>query len=253
MKGFIIAFSMYSKIPMPKLEWTKENMKYAICYFPLIGAVIGLISYGAYSLFNVLGAGDGLRASILVVLPLLVTGGIHMDGFLDTSDALNSYGDREKKLAILKDPNAGAFAVIRGFIYMFLLFGLFSEADEKSILLAGIGYVYSRAYSGLSVVSFQNARGNGTLAAFSQNAEKKRVQLVMIGYLLLSAGLFLMVDMVAGAACMVAGAGVFLYYKKMSYAKFGGITGDLAGYFVELCELAVLAAAVMVQLISAMI
>ena len=126
MKGFIIAFSMYSKIPMPKLEWTKENMKYAICYFPLVGAVIGLISYVAYWLFTKLQAGDGLRAALLTVLPLLITGGIHMDGFLDTSDALNSYGDREKKLAILKDPNAGAFAVIKGFIYMFLIFLSFS-------------------------------------------------------------------------------------------------------------------------------
>ena len=173
-----------------------------------------------------------------------------MDGFLDTSDALNSYGDREKKLAILKDPNAGAFAVIKGFIYMFLLFGLFSEAGRVSIMLAGTGYVYSRAFSGLSVVSFQNARGNGTLATFSQNAEKKRVQVVMMGYLIIAAACFLVIDVVAGAACIVAGFLVFLYYRKMAYAKFGGITGDLAGYFVELCELAILGTAVVMQLIG---
>ena len=39
-RSFFIAFSMYSKIPMPRTDWTKEAMRYAMCFFPVIGAVI---------------------------------------------------------------------------------------------------------------------------------------------------------------------------------------------------------------------
>ena len=45
LEPMIIAFSMYSKIPMPRIEWNKENMKYTMCFFPLIGVVTGAIIY----------------------------------------------------------------------------------------------------------------------------------------------------------------------------------------------------------------
>lgn len=46
--SFKIAFSMYSKIPMPQSEWTDENMSLAMCFFPWVGAVIGLASWVVY-------------------------------------------------------------------------------------------------------------------------------------------------------------------------------------------------------------
>lgn len=116
--SFKIAFSMYSKIPMPKSQWTKENMRYIMCFFPLIGAVIGGLTWlwGIWGMELV--QSRLLYVILLVLIPVFVTGGIHLDGLLDTADALNSYQPRERKLEILKDSNAGAFAVITA-LYIF--------------------------------------------------------------------------------------------------------------------------------------
>lgn len=74
-----------------------------------------------------------LFASIAVCIPLLVTGGIHMDGYMDTVDALSSHQSVEKKLEILKDPNAGAFAVIYCGIYLLLSLGLFYQLGRLKL------------------------------------------------------------------------------------------------------------------------
>lgn len=104
----IIAISMYSRIPMPQIQWTKERMKHALCFFPLVGLIQGLFLalwlWLAEEVFRLSPAMTGLWAA---ALPVLITGGIHMDGFLDTMDGVCSYGDREKKLEILKDPHLG--------------------------------------------------------------------------------------------------------------------------------------------------
>ena len=114
--SFKIAFSMYSKIPVPQSEWTKENMRYVMCFLPIIGAVIGGLVYGWALLASVLGiVGEtSFYTAVMILIPVAVTGGIHLDGFLDTSDALSSWQTQEKRLEILKDSRAGAFAVLMG-------------------------------------------------------------------------------------------------------------------------------------------
>ena len=104
-----VAFAMFSAVPVPQFNWTEKNMRYAMCAFPLIGVVIGLLWF----LCGVLPLPGAARAAGFCLIPVWVTGGIHLDGYADTCDALSSYGDREKKLEILKDPHCGAFAVIR--------------------------------------------------------------------------------------------------------------------------------------------
>ena len=96
--SFVIAFSMYSRIPMPRMDWTEERMRYALCFFPVIGAVIGAVEIATFALCEILGAGVLFRTCLLTAVPLLITGGIHMDGYLDVTDARHSYGEREKKL-----------------------------------------------------------------------------------------------------------------------------------------------------------
>ena len=104
-KSICVAFSMYSKIPMPRVEWNEKNMKYAMCFFPLVGAVIGGLMLLVRFLCGRFGFNTSVYAVVMTALPVLVSGGIHTDGFIDTVDALSSYGDKEKKLEILKDPH----------------------------------------------------------------------------------------------------------------------------------------------------
>ena len=104
-----VAFAMFSALPMPQFAWNEKNMRYALCAFPLIGVVIGAL----WCLCGALPLPDFARAAGFCLMPVWVTGGIHLDGYADTCDALSSYGDTAKKLEILKDPHCGAFAVIR--------------------------------------------------------------------------------------------------------------------------------------------
>ncbi|MCR5716665.1 MAG: adenosylcobinamide-GDP ribazoletransferase, partial [Lachnospiraceae bacterium] len=150
-QALVIAFSMYSKIPMPKMNWEEKGMKYAMCFFPVIGLVEGLICYLVGSLLWNLGVSRLLFGCVMAVLPLVITGGIHMDGFLDTADAINSYGDREKRLEILKDPHTGAFAIICGIGYMVLSVGFWSELSKELLAVAAMSFCLSRALSGFAV------------------------------------------------------------------------------------------------------
>lgn len=239
--SFVIAFSMYSKIPMPQVEWTKERMKYAICFFPLIGVVIGalLVCFGRLSVLVSLP--ETARACIGTVIPLLITGGIHMDGFLDVVDARSSYQPMEKKLEILKDPHTGAFATIGCGIYLLVYTAFFAMLSLRGISLFSGTFVLTRALSGLAVVAFPKAKHTGLAAEFSEKAKRRTVGIVLSGMVCLAELYFLLAGgVVYGGAAAVVSAAVFIGYYRMAVREFGGITGDLAGYFLQLCELALL-------------
>lgn len=236
--GLVIAFSMYSKIPMPQIEWTKERMRYVLCYFPLIGLVIGLcMEFWMHVGMKIVGNSNFFTA-VLILIPVLITGGIHLDGFLDTWDALSSYKPMEEKLEILKDSHSGAFAIIMGLCYFVLTYGVYSAVTLREMKVLAVGFMLSRAFSGMSIVAFKKAKKSGLVASFSDMAQKKAVGIVMIGYIVLCFQLMVYLDRILGPVCFLTAAAVFFYYKKMSYEKFGGITGDLAGFFLQVCELA---------------
>lgn len=245
MKSLIIAFAMYSKLPMPKVEWTKDNMKYAMCYFPWIGIIIGLFYMGVMYLWKLLPCHETLRNIVLCIIPVLVTGGIHVDGFIDTIDARHSYQSRERKLEILKDPHVGAFAIIWIVVYFLAVFGFTSELSLSSAWIVAIGFVYSRSLSGLGVVTIQAARKDGLLVSFSSTAQTKKVQAVMYVYCVICMAAMMIVNPVIGSVSALTGVLVYYSYKKMAMKEFGGITGDLAGYFLQRCELAILMVSVM--------
>ncbi|MBO5973153.1 MAG: adenosylcobinamide-GDP ribazoletransferase, partial [Clostridia bacterium] len=90
-RSVAMAFSMFSSIPTPRVEWKDSNMKYMLCALPLVGGVIGAVMVLWYVLCDALNVGRILYAAGMVLIPLLVSGGIHLDGFCDTVDALASH------------------------------------------------------------------------------------------------------------------------------------------------------------------
>lgn len=241
LEGLVIACSMYSRIPMPQFLWSDAGMKYALGWFPLIGAVIGALAAGLYSLSGIWNLGSVAFCCIGTVLPLLVTGGIHMDGFLDTVDARSSFEGRERKLEILKDPHAGAFAILGCGVYLLLYVAAFSQLKEGAFpAIAGI-YVMTRALSSFSVVTFPKAKKDGLASVFASGACEKIVRAVLIIWMIgttifwcAAGGVILSVELT------VASGAVFWWYYRMSMREFGGMTGDLAGYFLQVAELVLL-------------
>lgn len=236
--NLIIAFAMYSKIPMPHIDWTKERMRYVFCFFPLIGAVIGVVMTLWMKVGMRITGNEDFFTAVFILIPVIITGGIHFDGYLDTCDALSSYKTMEEKLEILKDSHAGAFAILMGCCYFVLDYGVFHGVGMRAVRLLAIGYVLSRALSGLAIVVFRKAKKSGLAATFSDSAQKKTVAITMVGYILVCAVLMVMMEPVIGWICFGTAILVFGWYRYMSYHKFGGITGDLAGFFLQVCELA---------------
>ncbi len=236
--SFLIAFSMYSKIPVPRADWEKENMKYVMCFFPAIGVVIGLLIWLWQKICVFLDFGSLMRSAGFVLIPILVSGGIHLDGFLDTMDALSSYQTKERKLEILKDSHAGAFAVIMGCVYFTLALGVWSEMSAAALPAVCVAFTASRALSALALTCFPCANKNGSLATFADAAQKRVVQATLGLWLLAAAGFSFFTDWRLALILIVTWAAVYAYYYHVAMSQFGGTTGDVAGFFLQVCELA---------------
>lgn len=239
LRALIIAFSTYSKLPMPRITWEEKGMRYSLCFFPLVGGVIGGCCLLCFYGLSRLNAGKNVIAAVLTALPILISGGIHMDGFLDTVDAKSSWKPREEKLKILKDPHTGAFAVIYGMVYLIVMFGLFGEITKEEIGCVAAGYIYERILSALSLVTLKKAKKDGMAAVCADTAAKK-VKWILLGELLLCILCFPLIHPVYGTVCLLAGGISFWHYRNTAYRYFGGITGDLAGYFLQVCEILML-------------
>lgn len=251
LKSLISAFLMYSRIPMPQIEWKEENRRYALGLFPLIGAVIGGLLVLWRIICDRLAIGQLLFAVVAVFLPILITGGIHADGFCDVNDARASYADQEKRLSIMSDPHIGSFAVIRICIYLLLQTGLMSQLiSVRQTLLIACGYVLSRSLSGFSAVTFKCAKRDGSLQSFVKPSHRTVTVIMTCIWAISAYCAMLICNYTQGIAAASASFLVFLYYRYIAYHDFGGITGDLCGWFLQLCEIWMLAAAVFANRIA---
>ena len=247
-KSLIIAFSIYSKIPVPQFEWKDEDMKYMLCFFPWIGAVIGGCVYLWNHLCGLFNVGAICHILIGAAIPLIITGGFHVDGFMDTMDAFRSYQPKEKKLEILKDSHIGAFAVIMLALYGMVYVGAFSEIADKSLLrIVCSGFFLARCLSGISVVSFPSAKKDGMLYLFASNSQKVIVKWVLYLQSIVCICFMLWQSLCAGVSVVLAAFLAFAYYYHRTKKELGGITGDTAGYFILICEASMMIAAAVIN------
>ncbi len=237
-KSLGLAFAMYSKIPMPHIYWSKENMRYTMCFFPLVGAVIGGILMLWFTVCLRLGINNACFAAVAAAIPVLVTGGIHADGFIDTSDALASYGSKQKKLEILSDPHVGAFGIISAVMYYMIYFGFLNEVTiYGETAMIGLGFVMSRALCAIEITLMRTAKNTGLLYEMS-SAMNRPVTLAATILMLAACGFVMIVlSPFIGGAVLFLLILMLLYYKFFVAKKIGGITGDTCGYFIQMCEL----------------
>ena len=250
MKSFWIALAMYSKLPARRVEWDKKSLSWALCWFPAVGVAAGALLFFWLWLAQALGLGAPLRAAIALLIPVAISGGIHLDGFCDTADALGSNQTREKKLEILKDSHTGAFAVFCCGLYLILFFAAWCQVETASLRSAGamaLTPVLSRSLSGLAAVTQPNARGSGLLATFTAPMDCAKARVVLAVWIGSCAVAMACLSPWTGGAAALAAAGSFFYYIAMSRRQFGGVTGDLAGYFLQVCECAMVLLAALAQ------
>jgi len=257
-RNIAVTFSLYSRIPMPHFTWKDDDMKHNLVFLPWVGGVIGLISVLIQTLFGYFLNTDAsandfgnplcqiIQLALFSLIPLLVTGGFHMDGFLDVEDALKSYKSKEEKLQILKDPHIGAFAVIRLLIYILIWIPSMEVAffwgsdgktsDRRSVVAYGITFFLVRAAAGLSSLLFTHAKKDGMLNMETEKAKRGDVIFLWAELFAAVAALLIFGGVKAGVF-VIAGISVFtMYYKWMTEREFGGVTGDTTGYYIVMSE-----------------
>ncbi len=243
-KAFCIAFSIYSKVPVPQFKWNEKDMRYHLIFFPFVGALTG----GLLILWNyiccVCDIGKITYICIGTAIPLAVTGGFHVDGFMDTMDALKSYKSKEDKLEIMKDAHIGAFSVIMLVSWGLVYIGAYSSLTSSFMRGQYLGifaciFFLSRVLSALAVLSFKKAKDEGMLNTFSDSAASRKgfVKSVLLIELFVCSGFMIVQNVYLGCIVIAASLLYLWYYYCKTKKEFGGITGDTAGYFVTCLEI----------------
>lgn len=240
LRSFVIALSMYTKIPVKQFSWKDEDMRWCVAFLPVIGAAVGALDCAC--LYFAVKAGWQYGAVFLTAaVPVLITGGLHLDGFMDTSDALNSYDTREKKLAILKDPHIGSFAVIRLVLYILLwlafMCAVYRGLSKAVLIEFGCIFVISRILAGLAMVYLRGARKDGLAHTFAAAADLRIVRLLLIAMSAALAVFMMRWDLKRGILLTVSNFLLFFYYRMKMYRELGGITGDTEGWLICVSEL----------------
>ena len=226
---------------MPRFSWREEEMSYSLIFFPLVGAVIGLLIMLLNMPAFMRSCPLSVRVPVTLAIPLFVTGGFHVDGFMDTEDALRSYASPERKLEILKDPHVGAFAVI-GLIKILLVFGvstilILTDAggDLSGLMIFAAIFVMARCLSGLTSLLYPKAKKEGMLYGETKTDEKW--VLMALSAELMAVVLFVIgLSPRKGIPVLFSLAVCVLHYRSYTCREFGGVTGDTAGRFLVVAE-----------------
>jgi adenosylcobinamide-GDP ribazoletransferase len=243
-KGFLINLQFFTAIPIKlELPMDKEHLRKAVQTFPLLGLFQGIIY--AYILFFLLEwtpFSHQTVAFILWLTTILITGGIHLDGWMDASDAYFSYQDKQKRLEIMKDPRMGAFGVISVIILLSCRFLFFYDITEKvnflSYILIATVPILSKSVMGMMLLTVKTAKNEGLGRMFQAAANPKVLWIYpvyIIAYLYIA--FLLGIGFISIGILFLAALVSYLICRRNARKWFGGITGDVLGASVEGTEL----------------
>ena len=244
------SLAMFSRVPIPRsLNLAEDDMRYILAAFPLVGVLIGAVALLWWWLCSICAFSPFLQAVGMLGVPFLVAGAIHMDGFVDVCDAISSHASPAKKRKILADPHVGAFSIICTVLYLLIYCAVLYEID---ITLPVVGlfaciYVLERALSGMCALMFPKSTDKGMLAAFNREASEQSSMLVLVIVFAACVVCMVMLDWVAAIFVVVAAAIAVVYLYVTARKQFGGMSGDLSGFFLQIAELAMLVAVLVAQ------
>lgn len=238
-KGFLMAISMFTVIPLPRYEWDDEGGKNIMKFYPAIGLIVGLVWYVVFRLLNLLGASIIVTTAITLITPFILTGMLHLDGYMDVCDALLSRRDKQEKLRILKDPHTGAFAVI-SVIMLFVinfstLYTVISNYTNNSAIGLILIPIISRSLMGYLLLSKESMKGS-SLGAFFKKGTGKADRIILLTCLIISIIISIFIFGIYGIIMSLAMILVSTFLVNNAAKEFDGMSGDSAGYGLVIAE-----------------
>lgn len=243
--GILINLQFFTSIPVKKqLPLDRFHLTYSLKTFAILGLLQGAMYAGllfllqSYTPFSTL-----LIAWCLWLVLILLSGGIHLDGWIDTSDAYFSYQDMDKRLEIMQDPRVGAFGVLSIIVFLgtrfLILFELVTLANGWTYFIVGLIPFLGKIYMGACIHILPSAREQGMAKFFQQGVNKgfwlvNGFYIIVIGIII---GLVKMNLLTAYAILLLVMILVAFVFMKKITKSFGGITGDILGASAEGMEL----------------
>ncbi len=241
--AFFMAWGMFCVIPCPLRPWDEGEYPRMLLCLPFVGLLVGVLWLLLAWLLQLAAAPALLQAVLLALFPSLLTGFLHLDGWMDCADAILSRRDLETRRRILKDSHVGSFAVIALLMLFLLQIALLAEAPLAGRLLCLLFIpAAARAAVTPAVFSLRPMPGSGYCAMFAAGVAPRfrAAALVLLLLFLLLPFLFCGLPGLCGAAAVLGAWLMVLWGRK----NLGGMSGDIAGAaitFGELCGVAALA------------
>ncbi len=247
MKSFLLALQFLTIIPARIKKIAPGEMARAVAYFPAIGLLLGLILWLASHILALARFDPTPSSIMLVVLLIILTGALHLDGLSDTSDAIFSGKGKADMLAIMRDPHVGVMGVLAIVSILMLKVALVSMMllNTKGIGLI-LMCVLARWSISFSVFAFGYARDDGKAKPFMDGMSRS----IFFVSTLIALAIAFIISKAAGLAIFGITAAFAYLANSFITKKIGGITGDTIGAVNELTETVVLFSIVILQRIS---
>lgn len=239
--GFLLAWQFYSTVPVKKqIDVDARRLKFAFYTLPFIGIVIGLVNASIVMVNeHYLQIPDTVLALIVLTVPILITGGLHLDGWMDMSDALFSYRDKQKRLEIMSDPRTGSFAVLSVILLLAWRYVLIFETLQLTVMTTFLFIVSIYFFARISMcyvfIQGKLAKQEGLAAFFKRGIHQKDFYF-FFGNVFVFILIIAYVDPFAVFPIFI----VFLFsivfailFLRLLAKQFGGLTGDTLGAVLE--------------------
>ena len=229
-KGLILSIQFLTRIPLNiNIDFNNENLKKSTFFYPLVGILLGTLTYGSYYIFSFINR--DIASLLTVIMMIVFTGGLHLDGLADTADGFFSNKDKEKTLEIMKDSRVGAFGVISLILIILSKYIIISNMDKFLAVSLILSMGNSRLMALFQIAFKKNARPGGLGDMICKSEPKVFIMFSSILYILLI--MIINIKYLIPLIISIFTSEIISFY---SYKKIGGLTGDIYGASIEIIE-----------------
>ena len=238
-KLLLICMGMFTKLPIPMVDWNEGKGPGALCFLPVCGVICSLPVIAVLCVCRRFGVDSLVAGAMALLASFLVCGFVHFDGYMDTADSLLSARDRETKLRILKDSTVGAFSVIAIVALLIVDFAAFTaiyETQEFNFLALLFVPAMSRSTGNIILFFYEPLSTSGIMKYFKTGQKKIHNIIALLTLVAVVGAMSVMCSsyfvLSVGGVCVVTG----LLLASHAQKELGGINGDIVGAAIVITE-----------------